>query len=159
MVGPQYASLLADLGPVLNGITNFHLYVPEPTLKFQGIDNFLTRYAPIAKQRQVDTLGFYIPPFNYAAGQLLSTAVNATGTLDQAKVSQWLHANAVDTVVGKIAFNELGDWTQRRVLMCQFQNIQGNDLEQFRKPGKQVVIDPAGLKSGKLLPFAEARKA
>jgi branched-chain amino acid transport system substrate-binding protein len=159
MVGPQYASLLADLGPVLNGITNFHLYVPEPTLKFQGIDNFLTRYAPIAKQRQVDTLGFYIPPFNYAAGQLLSTAVNATGTLDQAKVSQWLHANAVDTVVGKIAFNELGDWTQRRVLMCQFQNIQGNDLEQFRKPGKQVVIDPAGLKSGQLLPFAEARKA
>jgi branched-chain amino acid transport system substrate-binding protein len=159
MVGPQYASLLSDLGPVLNGITNFHLYVPEPTLKFTGIDNFLTRYAPIAKQRQVDPLGFYIPPFTYAAGQLISSAVKATGTLDQAKVAQWLHANTVDTVVGKIAFNEMGDWTQRRVLMCQFQNVQGNDLEQFRKAGKQVVIDPAPLKSGKLLPFAEARKA
>jgi branched-chain amino acid transport system substrate-binding protein len=159
MVGPQYASLLADLGPALNGITNFHLYVPEPTLKFQGIDSFLTRYAPIAKQRQVDPLGYYIPPFAYAAGQLISSAVKATGTLDQAKVAQWLHANAVDTVVGKIAFNELGDWTQRRVLMCQFQNIQGNDLEQFRTAGKQVVIDPAPLRSGKLLPFADARKA
>ena len=85
--------------------------------------------------------------------------MKATGTLEQAKVAQWLHANPVDTVVGKIAFNELGDWTQRRVLMCQFQNIQGNDLEQFRRPGKQVVVDPAPLKSGKLLPFAEARKA
>ena len=159
MVGPQYASLLEDLGPALNGITNFHLYVPEPTLKFEGIDSFLTRYAPIARQRQVDPLGFYIPPFTYAAGQLLSTAVTATGSLDQAKVAQWLHANPVNTVVGKIAFNALGDWTERRVLMCQFQGIKGNDLEQFRRPGKQVVIDPAPLKSGKLLPFADARKA
>lgn len=159
MVGPQYASLLASLGPALNGITNFHLYVPEPTLKFTGIDNFLTRYAPIAKRRHVDPLGFYIPPFTYAAGQLISTAVKATGTLDQAKVAQWLHANPVDTVVGKISFNALGDWTQRRVLMCQFQGVRGNDLEQFRKPGKQVVVDPPGYKSGKLLPFAEARKA
>ena len=159
MVGPQYASLLEDLGPTLNGITNFHLYVPEPTLKFEGIDSFLARYVPIAKQRQVDPLGFYIPPFTYAAGQLISAAVKATGTVEQAKVAQWLHANPVDTVVGKIAFNELGDWTQRRVLMCQFQNIQGNDLEQFRRPGKQVVVDPAPLKSGKLLPFSEARKA
>jgi branched-chain amino acid transport system substrate-binding protein len=159
MVGPQYASLLESLGPVLNGITNFHLYVPEPTLNFAGIDRFVTRYAPIAKQRQVDPLGFYIPPFCYAAGQLISAAVTATGTLDQAKVSQWLHANAVDTVVGNIAFNELGDWTQRRVLMCQFQGEQGNDLEQFRHPGRQVVVHPEELKSGALLPFVKARKA
>jgi branched-chain amino acid transport system substrate-binding protein len=159
MVGPQYASLLADLGPVLNGITNFHTYVPEPTLKFAGIESLLTRYAPLAKQRQVDPLGFYIPPFSYAAGQLLAAAVKATGSLDQGKVAQWLHANPADTVVGKIAFNELGDWTERRTLMCQFQGIQGNDLEQFRQAGKQVIVDPAGYKSGKLVPFAEARKA
>jgi branched-chain amino acid transport system substrate-binding protein len=158
MVGPQYASLLESLGSALNGITNFHLYVPEPTLKFEGIESFLDRYAPIAKQRQVDPLGFYIPPFCYAAGQMISTAVKATGTLDQAKVAQWLHGNPVDTVVGRISFNELGDWTQRRVLMCQFQNVQGNDLGQFRQAGKQVIIDPAGFKSGNLVPFAQARK-
>jgi branched-chain amino acid transport system substrate-binding protein len=159
MVGTQYASLLGNLGPALNGITSFHLYVPEPTLKFEGIENFLTRYAPIAAQRQVDQLGFYIPPFCYAAGQLISLAVKATGTLDQAKVSEWLHANSVDTIVGKIAFNERGDWTQRRVLMCQFRNIQGNDIEQFRQAGKQVIVDPPAYKSGELIPFAQARKA
>lgn len=158
MVGPQYASLLESLGPALNGITNFHLYVPEPTLKFEGVENFLTRYAPIAKQRQVDPLGFYIPPFCYAAGQMISTAVRATGSLDQAEVSKWLHANAIDTVVGKIRFNELGDWTERRVLMCQFQNIQGNDLEQFRQAGKQVIVDPKPFASGPLVPFDKARK-
>ncbi|TAK49067.1 MAG: branched-chain amino acid ABC transporter substrate-binding protein [Xanthobacteraceae bacterium] len=159
MVGTQYASLLENLGPALNGITSFHLYVPEPTLKFTGIDDFLSRYAPIAKQRQVDPLGFYIPPFTYAAGQLISTAVKATGTIDQAKVSQWLHANAVETIVGKMSFNELGDWTQRRVLMCQFRNIQGNDIDQFRQAGKQVIVDPPAYKSGDLMSLAQSRKA
>ncbi len=158
MVGPQYASLLESLGSALNGITNFHLYVPEPTMKFQGIETFLTKYAPIAKERQVDPLGFYIPPFCYAAGQMISTAVKATGTIDQAKVSQWLHANPVDTIVGKISFNELGDWTERRVIMCQFQNIKGNDIEQFRQTGKEVIVDPPTFRSGKLVPFADARK-
>jgi branched-chain amino acid transport system substrate-binding protein len=31
MVGPQYAPILEALGPALNGMVNFHLYVPEPT--------------------------------------------------------------------------------------------------------------------------------
>lgn len=127
-------------------------------MKFQGIETFLTKYAPIAKERQVDPLGFYIPPFCYAAGQMISTAVKATGTIDQAKVSQWLHANPVDTIVGKISFNELGDWTERRVIMCQFQNIKGNDIEQFRQTGKEVIVDPPTFRSGKLVPFADARK-
>jgi branched-chain amino acid transport system substrate-binding protein len=158
MVGTQYASLLGNLGSALNGITSFHLHVPEPTLKFEGIDGFLNRYAPIATQRQVDPLGFYIPPFCYAAGQLISSAVKATGTIDQAKVSEWLHSNTVDTIVGKIEFNALGNWTQRRVLMCQFRNVQDNDVEQFRQAGKQVIVDPPALASGELIPFAQARK-
>jgi len=157
MVGPQYASLLQTLGPALNGIVNFHLYVPEPTLKFEGIENFLSRYPTIARERQVDPLGFYIPPFCYAAGQILSNAVKATGTLEEAKLAQWLHGNAVDTIVGRITFNELGDWRERRVLMAQFRNIFGNDVEQFRQAGKQVVLDPPSLKSGDLVPFARAR--
>ncbi|HEX7075285.1 MAG TPA: amino acid ABC transporter substrate-binding protein [Hyphomicrobiaceae bacterium] len=159
MVGPQYASLLENLGPALNGIVNFHLYVPEPTLKFEGIDGFLARYVPIAKERQVDPLGFYIPPFTYAAGQLISKAVEATGSIDQAEVSQWLHENSVDTVVGQITFDEIGNWTERRVLMVQFQGVDDSGIEQFRQAGKQVVIDPTAYASGDLIPFAEARKA
>lgn len=159
MVGPQYASLMQDLGPALNGIVNFHLYVPEPTLKFEGIESFLGRYGPIAASQQVDPLGFYIPPFTYASGQFISEAVKATGSLDQAEVSRWLHENPVSTVVGQIRFNELGDWTQRRVLMAQFQGVDDSGLEQFRQAGKQVVVNPPDYKSGELIPFADARKA
>jgi branched-chain amino acid transport system substrate-binding protein len=159
MVGPQYASIMEALGPALNGIVNFHLYVPEPTLKFQGIESLLARYEPIAKQRQVDPLGFYIPPFTYAAGQVLGAAVAGAGSLDQGEVAKWLHANSVETVVGKIGFDELGNWTERRVLMVQFQGVDGSGLDQFRKAGRQVVVSPADYKSGELKPFLDARKS
>ena len=157
MVGPQYASLMQTLGKNLNGIVNFHLYVPEPTLKFPGIETFLSQYEKAAKAANVDPLGFYIPPFCYAAGQIISEAVKATGSIDQKKVADWLHANPVETIVGKIRFNELGDWTERRVLMAQFQGVDDSGLDQFRKAGKQVILDPPAFKSGELVPFAKAR--
>lgn len=158
MVGPQYASLMEALGPALNGVVNFHLYVPEPTLTFAGIDSLLKRYEPIARQRQVDPLGFYIPPFTYAAGQIIAAGVKGAGSLDQGAVAKWLHANPVETVVGPIGFDELGNWTERRVLMVQFQGVDASGLDQFRKPGKQVVVSPTSYKSGTLKPFLEARK-
>ena len=41
----------------------------------------------------------------------------------------------------------------------QFQNIKGTDMEQFRQPGKQVVIYPDEFKSGNLIyPYSAARK-
>ncbi len=32
-----------------------------------------------------------------------------------------MHANSVKTLLGTATFNALGDWTERRVLMTQFQ--------------------------------------
>ena len=132
--------------------------MPEPTLKFEGIEDLLSRYEPIAKEQQVDPLGFYIPPFTYAAGQMISTAVAATGSLDQGENAKWLHENPVETVVGKIEFNELGDWTERRVLMVQFQGVDDSGIEQFRQAGKEVVMTPEAYKSGDYVPFMDARK-
>jgi branched-chain amino acid transport system substrate-binding protein len=157
MVGPQYAPVLENLGSGLNGFVNFHLYVPEPTLQFAGIKEFLARYEPIAKQRGVDVLGHYIPPFYYAAGQLVAAAAKGAGAVDQAKMAQWLHANPVDTIVGQIRFDEAGDWTERRVLMVQYRGLANRNVEQFRSAGKQVVVDPQSLKSGDFVPFASAR--
>ena len=158
MVGPQYASLLETLGASLNGIVNFHLYVPEATLKFPGIDRFLARYEPIAKQRGVDPLGHYFPPSCYAAGQVVAAAAKATGSLDQAKLAQWLHSNPVDTIVGRINFDETGNWKERRVLMVQFRGVKDKNLDQFRSPGRQIVVDPPALRSGELVhPFSKAR--
>jgi branched-chain amino acid transport system substrate-binding protein len=49
MVGLQYAAFLGKLGPMLNGIVNYDFWVPEPTLNFPGIDEFLKKYQARAR--------------------------------------------------------------------------------------------------------------
>ena len=39
---------------------------------------------------------------------------------------------------------------ESRILFVQYQGVTGNDIEQFRQPGRQVVLYPAELKSGEL---------
>ncbi len=41
--------------------------------------------------------------------------------------------------------------------MAQFRGIKGKDLSQFRQAGKQVIIGPAALKTGDVIPFDKAR--
>ena len=159
MIGPQYGSVLKTLGPELNGLVNSHLFVPEKTMKTPAIDKFFERYVPIAEAQNVDPLGFYIPPFYYAGGQMIAAAVNGSQSLDQAKMAKYLHANSVDTIVGPVAFNDIGDWKKRQVLMVQIRDVQGNDLAQFREPGREVILDPPALKTGDLIhPYNLARK-
>jgi branched-chain amino acid transport system substrate-binding protein len=41
----------------------------------------------------------------------------------------------------------------------QYQNVKGNDINQFRQAGTQVILYPPELKSGKLIyPYAEAKR-
>lgn len=160
MIGPQYGSLLGSLGEDLNGLVNITTFVPEPTLQSPGIENFFKRYTPIAIEQKLDPLGFYIPPFYYVAGQIIEAGIKGSESVDTNKMAQYLHANPIETIVGKVAFNDIGDWTKRRTLMIQIQNVKGNDINQFREPGKQVIIEPAELKSGDLItPYNAARKA
>jgi branched-chain amino acid transport system substrate-binding protein len=46
------------------------------------------------------------------------------------------------------------------MVQAQFRNIKDNDWEQFKNPGKQIVIWPASEKQGDVItPFDRARKA
>lgn len=44
----------------------------------------------------------------YSVGQVLQAAVTATQSLDNTKIADWLHANPVQTIQGKIGWDELG---------------------------------------------------
>lgn len=158
MVGLHYPAMLQSLGPMLNGISNYAHYVPEKTIQFPGINDFLTRYSVRATAEKIDPLGYYLAPFSYAAGQILERAVTATKSLDQKKLADWIRANEVPTLVGNIKFGPTGEWAVPRVFETQFQGIKGKDLEQFRQPGKQPIIYPEQFKSGELRqPFEKAR--
>src|SRR2546427_10418788 len=136
MVGLQFTPIMESLGSMLNGIVNYNSYVPG--VKYPGIDEFLQRYQQKAAEEKVDPLGFYLPPFGYAMGQMLEQAVTGTKSLDQKKLAQYLHTHTMETIVGPISYNKDGEWAQPRMLMIQFRGIADKNLDQWRSPGKQV---------------------
>ena len=150
MVGTQYAPIKTQLGPLLNNIVSFELYVPEPTMKFPGIEEFLRRYQEIAAREKLDALGYYIPPYIYAEMQVLQQAVRAVGSLDHGKLADHIRRTTFSTVVGDVRFGPLGEWAEPRVLFVQFRNISGNGLEQFKQPGRHIILAPKALRSGEL---------
>jgi len=150
MIGLQFAAIKQKLGPMLNNVICYDLYVPEPTMKFPGIEQLLTRYRERAAQAGVDPIGIYIPPFAYSEVQILEQAVKATGSLDDKKLADYIRSSSFKTVVGDIKFGDRGEWAEPRVLYVQYQNIVSNDVEQFKQAGKQVILYPPRYKSGEL---------
>lgn len=156
MVGLQYATFLQQLSDKLNRVVNYHLYVPSPTMKFPGIEDFLKTYQARAPAVGTDPLGFYQPPFAFAAMQVLEQAVKATGSLDDGKLADYIHKSAFNTIVGEIRFDAKGEWATPRLLMIQFQGVDGNNLDQYRTPGKEVILYPPEYKDGDLQqPFSK----
>jgi branched-chain amino acid transport system substrate-binding protein len=156
MVGLQFTPNMVSLGSSLNGIVNYNSYVPG--INYPGIEEFLARYAKRAAEAKVDPLGFYLPPFNYAIGQMLEQAVNATKSLDHKVLADYLRKNEMKTIVGPIRYGPDGEWANARVVQAQFRGVVDKDMDQFRKPGKQVVLYPDQYKTGDVIaPFEKAR--
>jgi branched-chain amino acid transport system substrate-binding protein len=70
-----------------------------------------------------------------------------------------MHTHTFKTIVGEIAFDEGGEWTEGRPIWVQYHDIKGNDLEQFKKPSTVAILAPPQYKTGELIyPYTEARK-
>ena len=159
MVGLMFTSIMTSMGPMLNGVVNYDFWAPEPSfLGIPGIREFLKEYQARAEKAGVDPLGYYLPPYSYAPGQVLAQAIEATKGLDQQKIADYIRATEFNTIVGKVKFGKNGEWAKGRTLMVQYQKIQGNGIEQFRGPGKKVVLYPDEFKSGNIIyPYSAAK--
>ena len=159
MVGLQFTTIMNSMGSKLNGIVNYDYWVPEKTMMFPGIAEFFKEYQPRATKEGVDTLGYYLPPYAYAAMQILGDAVTTTKGLDQQKIADHIRSHEFSTIVGKVKFGKNGEWAKGRTLMVQYQKVQDGNIEQFRQPGKKPVLYPEELKSGNIIyPYSAALK-
>jgi len=159
MVGLQFASVMGNLGSLLNGVVNYNSWLPERSMYYDGTKPFFETYAKRAVEAKVDPLGYYLAPFGYASGQLVEQAIKAVGSLDQKAIAKYLHDNEIKTIVGPIAFSADGERKETATLMAQFRGVVDKDIEQFRSSGKQVILFPDKLKSGEIIsPFEAARK-
>jgi branched-chain amino acid transport system substrate-binding protein len=159
LIGLLVTPIKMQLGPLMNGIINNEVFLPAPSFIFPGTREMLAKYQVIAKEQQLDPLGWGFAPLGYAAGQVLAAAVEGTKSLDHVQLAKYMHAHEFDTVVGKIAFGADGEWAKSRVVFTQYQHVAGNDLDQFKDATHEVIVWPDAMKSANVIyPYSEAAK-
>jgi branched-chain amino acid transport system substrate-binding protein len=159
MVGLQATAIKTQLGPLLNGFVNYDFWLPVPKMEFPGVAELIKKYQARAGAEGVDALGYYMAPWGYAQLQVVQQAVEATKGLDDAKLGDYIRANTFKTVLGDVKFGKDGEWAESRVLQIQFQNVKGNDVNQFKDMSTQVVVAPNAYESGKVIyPYESAKK-
>ena len=58
-----------------------------------------------------------------------------------------------------IAYTRDGDWTRARVLFTQFQDVQPNDITQFRDGKKQPILWPEQYRTGQIIyPYSDSKR-
>jgi branched-chain amino acid transport system substrate-binding protein len=90
---------------------------------------------------------------------VLAQAVTETKTLDHNKLAAYMHQATFKTVAGDIAYGKDGEWRETRQFLTQFQNVEPNNVNQFRDGSKQPILWPPQFKTGDMIyPYANARK-
>jgi branched-chain amino acid transport system substrate-binding protein len=159
MIGLLITPIKLQLGPILDGIVIMQSFVPAPPFDFPGVADVLKRYREQAAGQKIDPFGHAFVPFGYAAGQVLAQAVDGTGSLDHAKIADYIHAHTFHTVVGDISYNKAGEWSKARNVFTQFQNVTAGDLDQFGNGKVEPILWPPEFKTGTLIyPYADAQK-
>jgi branched-chain amino acid transport system substrate-binding protein len=158
MVGLQATVFKRQLGPLLNGWVNYETWVPAKALTFDGTEAFLKQYQARAGAEGVDPLGYYLGTWGYAYIQILGEAVQATKSLDDNKLADYIGKTTFKTIMGDVKFGKGGEWARGRMLQVQYHDIKSGDLEQFRGMDTQTVLTPAQYKTGSVIyPYEKAK--
>jgi branched-chain amino acid transport system substrate-binding protein len=159
MVGLQATAFKKQLGPLLNGIVNYDFWLPAPTMRFAGVLELIERYQPRAGSEGVDPLGYYMAPWGYTQLQVLGQAIEATKSLDDAKLAEYMRSATFKTVVGDIQFGANGELSKPFVVAVQFHDIKGDDLQPFKDLSVVTIVGPPEYKTGDVIyPYEKAKK-
>ncbi len=109
MVGLQSTAIKTQLGDLLNGIVDYDYWLPVGRYARAEAMAFLKEYQGKAGAAGVDALGYYLPPFAYADMQVLADAVEATKSLADDKLAEYLLSHEFNTIAGPIKFGPDGE--------------------------------------------------
>jgi branched-chain amino acid transport system substrate-binding protein len=109
------------------------------------VQDYIAKYGGTAADINADVAE------SYSAGQVAAAAVQATGSLSQAKIINYLHQATVRTVLGPVSFDKNGQNTHfgNQALIFQWQPGQGGaGAPQF------VQVLPTGIGTKNIIPWA-----
>ena len=75
-------------------------------------------------------------------------------------IAKYLRETEHKTIVGNFKYSADGEWVESQTLIAQYRNIADKNVDQFRQPGKQIIVSPERLKTGDVIvPYEKARTA
>jgi branched-chain amino acid transport system substrate-binding protein len=100
-----------------------------------------------------------MPVWAYAYLQVLGDAIEATKSLNDDTLADYIRKTTFKTVVGDVKFGDKGEWAQERMLLVQFQNIKSHSIDEFRNLSTEVILYPPQYKSGDIVyPYTKVQK-
>lgn len=152
MIGLLATPLKMQMGPLMNGyVNNAEMFVPTQSFNFPGVDAVLKEYQKRAKGQGIDPFGYGFVPYGYATGQVLAQAVEATKSLDHAKIADYMRTQNFSTVVGDIRFGKNGEWAKPRSIMTQWRNLTASSLDQLTDLKNWAIVWPPEHKSADII--------
>ena len=119
---------------------------------------FLKTYQARAGAEGVDPLGYYLGTWGYAYIQVLGDAVQATKSLNDNTLADYIGKTTFKTIMGDVKFGKGGEWAKGRMLQVQYHGIKSSELDQFKGMDTQTVLTPGDLKTGDVIyPFEKAK--
>jgi branched-chain amino acid transport system substrate-binding protein len=112
--GDQYARAVGSGNA--NGVFYAVSWSPDASYprNQEFVQAYRARYGTVPEEDAADA---------FAAAQVLEAAVAAVGSLDQAKLAGWLHANTVQTILGPLSWDEHGA-PEQTFILAQWQDGQ-----------------------------------
>jgi branched-chain amino acid transport system substrate-binding protein len=77
----------------------------------------------------------------FAAAQVLQAAVTAAGSLDQAKIRDWLHSNEVQTILGPLSWTQAGE-PRGKFILAQWQSNRVQVVAPPEVATTKTIINP-----------------
>ena len=97
---------------------------------------FVTAY-----QAQYDSIPAEDAADAFAAAQVLQTAVEAVGEIDQTAIKDYLHSNEVETLLGPLSWDETGA-PQQAFLLAQWQGPQAEIVLPEEVATTETIVNP-----------------
>lgn len=114
-------------GPAAEG--SYITFYPNPE-KIEAAQPFIKKLKekfPQAKEISAFTINSYV------AANILLEAIQATGSTDGKKLSDYIHKTQFNTAAGPIQFDEKGDLVEAPFVVWQVQNGKFVQIQEFRK--------------------------
>jgi branched-chain amino acid transport system substrate-binding protein len=130
------AKYISDVGGASTGNGVFYAVSWSPDTNYplnqEFVQAYQAKFGGVPEEDAADA---------FASAQVLQAAVEAVGSLDQDRISDWLHNNKVQTILGPLSWDEAGA-PQQAFILAQLQGNQSKVVLPREVANTDTIIFP-----------------